>query len=142
MSTSSLPGSSIMPSLRYRDAHAAIDWLCRALGFERHAVYEDDRGGIAHAQLRHGSGMIMLGSVREDAFGCQTIQPDQTGGRVTQSAYIVVADCKAHYALARAAGARIVDAYEEKDYGGAGYSCLDPEGHLWSIGSYDPWQTR
>jgi uncharacterized glyoxalase superfamily protein PhnB len=42
--------SSIVPSLRYRDAQAMIDWICRVLGFERHAVYEDGEGGIAHAQ--------------------------------------------------------------------------------------------
>ena len=39
-----------------------------------------------------------------------------------------------------AAGARIADPLEDKDYGGRGYSCFDPEGHVWSFGSYDPWQ--
>ena len=48
--------------------------------------------------------------------------------------------CKAHYEHAKAAGAVIVDEYEVKDYGGAGYSCRDIEGHLWSFGSYDPWK--
>ena len=133
-------GSTLIPSLRYRDAHAMIDWLCRAFGFERHAVYEDDAGGVAHAQLTYGHGMLMLGSVRDDAFGRRMAQPDEIGGRETQCTCVVVADCKAHYDHARAAGAEIVDAYEEKDYGGAGYSCRDPEGHLWWFGSYDPWQ--
>lgn len=135
-------GSTLIPCLRYRDAHAMIDWLCRAFGFERHAVYDDDAGGVAHAQLVHGHGMLMLGSVRDDAFGRRIAQPDETGGRETQCAYVVVADCKAHCDRARAAGAEIVDDYQEKDYGGAGYSCRDPEGHLWSFGSYDPWRTE
>lgn len=133
------PGSTIIPSLRYRDAHAAIAWLCKAFGFEKHAVYDDDQGGVAHAQLTFGGGMLMLGSASDTPFGRRMIQPDETGGRETQCAYVVVADCKAHYERAKAAGATIVDDYAEKDYGGAGYTCRDPQGHLWSFGSYDPW---
>jgi len=132
-------GSTIIPCLRYRDASAAIAWLCTAFGFSRHAVYEDDAGGIAHAQLTHGRGMIMLGSVRDDAFGRHFVQPDQTGGRETQCACVIVDDCKAHYERAVDAGAVIVEAYAEKDYGGTGYACRDPEGHLWWFGNYDPW---
>jgi len=131
--------STVLPSLRYRDAHAMIDWLCEAFGFEKHAVYDDGHGGVAHAQLVHGNGMVMLGSVRDDAHGRRMAQPDETGGRATQCIYVVVADVRAHYETAKAAGADIVDDYAEKDYGGAGYSCRDPEGHLWSFGSYDPW---
>lgn len=132
--------STIIPGLRYRDAHAAIEWLCNAFGFRKNAVYDDESGGIAHAQLTFGNGMVMLGSFRDDAYGRNLAQPDQTGGRVTQSAYVIVDDCKAHYQHAKAAGAEIVDDYADKDYGGAGYSCRDPEGHLWSFGSYDPWK--
>lgn len=135
-------GSTIIPCLRYRDAHAAIDWLCKAFGFEKHAVYEDDQGGVAHAQLVYGQGMIMLGSVSDNAFGRRMVQPDQVGGSETQCPCVIVADCKAHYTQAKAAGAVIIDEYEEKDYGGAGYSCRDPEGHLWWFGSYDPWQAH
>ena len=131
--------ATIIPSLRYRDAHAAIEWLCCAFGFEKHAVYADG-DVVHHAQLVFGNGMVMLGSVANDsAFGKRIAQPDDIGGRETQCAYVVVADCAAHYARAKAAGAVIIDDYEEKDYGGAGYSCRDPEGHLWSFGSYDPW---
>ena len=133
------PGSTLIPCLRYRDAHAAIAWLCKAFGFQKHAVYDDDAGGVAHAQLTYGNGMLMLGSARDDAFGRRIVQPDQVDGRETQCPYVVVKDCKAHYDHAKAAGAVIVHEYEDKDYGGAGYSCRDLEGHLWSFGSYDPW---
>ncbi|WP_109125894.1 VOC family protein [Dyella sp. C11] len=139
MSKPVVSGSTIIPSLRYRDAHAAIDWLCKAFGFQKHVVYDDENGGVAHAQLIYGSGMLMLGSVNDNAFGQRMVQPDEVGGRETQCACVIVKDCKAHYEQAKAAGAAIVDAYEEKDYGGAGYSCRDPEGHLWWFGSYDPW---
>lgn len=131
--------ATVIPSLRYRDAPAAIEWLCKAFGFEKHAVYAE--GDIVHhAQLAFGNGMVMLGSTdNRSAWGKRMVQPDEIGGRQTQACYVVVSDCAAHYARARAAGAQIVDELEAKDYGGSGYSCRDPEGHLWSFGDYDPW---
>ncbi|KLD65854.1 VOC family protein [Dyella japonica] len=139
MSTPHAAGSTIIPCLRYRDAHAAIDWLCKAFGFHQQAVYEDDQGGVAHAQLTYGNGMLMLGSVNDNEFGRRMVQPDQVDGRETQCPCVIVKDCKAHYEQAKAAGAIIVDEYAEKEYGGAGYGCRDLEGHLWWFGSYDPW---
>jgi uncharacterized glyoxalase superfamily protein PhnB len=134
-------GSTIIPCLRYRDAHAAIDWLCKAFGFEKHAVYEDDQGRVMHAQLVYGLGMVMLSDASPDGFGKHMVQPDEIQGRETQCAAVTVTDCKAHYERAKAAGAVIIDEYAEKDYGGAGYGCRDLEGHLWWFGSYDPWHT-
>jgi uncharacterized glyoxalase superfamily protein PhnB len=133
-------GSTIIPCLRYRDAHAAIEWLCKAFGFQKHAVYENEDGGVEHAQLTFGSGMDMLGEVSDNEFCRHIAQPDDICGRETQCACVIVSNCKSHYQQAKAAGALIVDDYAEKDYGGAGYSCHDPEGHLWYFGSYDPWQ--
>ena len=66
-------------------------------------------------------------------------QPDETEGRETQCAYVIVADCDAHYARAKKAGAAIVRDIQDEDYGGRGYTCRDPEGHIWNFGSYDPW---
>ena len=132
--------STIIPSLRYDDALKAIDWLCDAFGFEKQAVYADDKGVVQHAQLTFGNGMIMLGSTANgSAWGDRIAQPREIGGRETQCPCVIVADCDAHYARAKAAGAEIVDELEHKDYGGAGYSCRDLEGHLWWFGSYDPW---
>jgi len=130
--------STVIPAMRYRDAPAAIDWLCCVFGFERHLVVPDESGGIAHAQLRCGNGMIMLGSACDDDYGRLVKQPREIGGD-TMSAYVIVADCDAHYACTRAAGAEIVMAIEDKDYGGRGYTCRDCEGRLWSFGSYDHW---
>jgi len=135
--------TTIIPSLRYRDALGAIDWLCRAFGFEKSAVHTDDNGIVLHAQLVFGNGMIMLSSVaNEGAWGERIAQPDEIGGRETQCPCVIVSDCQAHYEHAKAAGATIVDEYQVKEYGGAGYSCRDPEGHLWWFGSYDPWKPQ
>lgn len=130
--------STIIPCLRYRDAPAMIDWLCTAFGFARSAVYPDDAGGIAHAQLTLGGGMIMLGSARDDAFGALQSPPHTLGG-TTQSAYVVVADADAVLATAIAAGAEIVMPIKDIDHGGRDFTCRDPEGHLWNIGTYNPW---
>lgn len=140
MNTKVIHGSTIIPGLRYRDAHAAIEWLCKAFGFEKHAVYENEHGRVMHAQLVYGNGMVMLGEVNPDGFGEYVAQPDEIGGRETQCACVTVNDCKAHYERAKAAGAEIIEDYAEKPYGGAGYACRDPQGHLWWFGSYDPWQ--
>jgi uncharacterized glyoxalase superfamily protein PhnB len=131
--------STIVPAMRYRDAPAAIAWLCDAFGFTRHLVVPGPEGTIAHAQLTLGSGMIMLGSVADTPYGKNMRQPDEIGGAETQTAYVVVADVDAHYARAKAAGAEIVIDIKDEDYGGRGYTCRDLEGHIWSFGSYDPW---
>jgi uncharacterized glyoxalase superfamily protein PhnB len=130
-----------MPCLRYRNAPDAIEWLCEAFGFEKQAIYSNENGTIAHAQLTFGNGMIMLGSIpeKETAWGELTKQPDEIGGAETQCAYLIVADPDALYARAKAAGARIIIEIKDEDYGGRGFSCYDLEGHLWNFGSYDPW---
>lgn len=133
-------GSNIIPALRYRNAHVAIDWLCDAFGFERHAVYADERT-VHHAQLVYGNGMIMLGSAdNASEWGRHVALPEEIDGRETQSPCVIVADPDAHYARAKAAGAEIVIDIADQDYGGRGYACRDLEGHLWWFGSYDPWQ--
>lgn len=133
--------SSIVPCLRYEDAHAMIAWLCDAFGFNKHLVVEDGNGGIAHAQLVRGSSMIMLGSEREDVFGGIQSTPRKLGG-TTQSPYLVVADADTVYAKASSMGAQIVIEIKDEDYGGRGFSCRDPEGHVWNIGTYDPWAEK
>ena len=134
--------STIIPSLRYHDALTAIDWLCGAFGFEKHAVYADG-DTVNHAQLTYGNGMIMLGSTsKAGEWSTRFVQPDEIDGRETQCPCVIVGDCDAHYARATAAGAVIVDELKSTDYGGKGYSCRDLEGHLWWFGEYDPWTAQ
>lgn len=130
---------NVIPTMKYEDAPEAIEWLCRAFGFERHLVVGGDGNIIEHAQLTFNGGMIMLGSVRASPFDEMQKPPKATNGIVTQSAYIVVNDVDVHYNRALAAGATIVMEPTDQDYGGRLYSCKDPEGHLWNFGSYDPW---
>lgn len=111
--------ATIIPCLRCHDAPAAIDWLCRAFGFQRHAVYQDG-DVVHHAQLVFGNGMVMLGSVQPGSWGANMIKPDEVGGLETRSACVIVTDADAHYARAKAAGAQIVIEIADQEYGGRG----------------------
>jgi uncharacterized glyoxalase superfamily protein PhnB len=133
--------TTVIPCLRYRDAQSAIEWLCRAFGFEKHLVVPGEGGTIAHAELSFGNGMIMLGSVKKSEFDRLMKQPDEISGAETQTPYVIVADADALYARAKAAGAKIVLDIKDEDYGGRGFSCRDLEGRLWNFGTYDPWGT-
>ena len=131
--------ATIIPTIRYRDASIALDWLCRAFGFEKHLVVPGEHGGIAHAQLVFGNGMVMIGSARDDAFGELQVPLSAPDAPVSQSPYIIVSDVDEHHARAASAGARIVMAPKDQEYGGRLYSCRDLEGNLWNFGSYNPW---
>lgn len=131
--------ATIIPTLRYRDAATAVEWLCQAFGFEKRRVVLSEDSTVAHAELVFGNGMIMLGSTREDEFDQLQQPPPQTDAVVTQSPYILVKDVDQHYERAIAAGAQIVIDIKDEDYGGRDYSCRDLEGHVWNFGTYDPW---
>ena len=135
------PRTTIIPGLRYQDAPAAIEWLCRAFGFERHLVVPGEGDTIAHAQLTFGNGMIMLGSAGEHGGGYDELMatPAESGGANTQASYVIVKDADAHCKQAQAAGATIVLPLTDQDYGGRDYTCRDLEGHVWTFGTYDPW---
>lgn len=132
--------TTIMPCMRYRDAPGAIDWLCSTLGFEAALVVPNEDGSIAHAQLCYGNGMVMLGSIFDTEYGRLMKQPGEIGMAVTQSAYLVVNDADEVYERAVRAGAPILMELKDEEYGGRGFTLRDPEGHVWSIGTYDPWK--
>jgi len=134
--------STIMPTLRYRDARTAIDWLCNVLGFTRHAVYDGPNNTVGHAELALNGGMIMLGSHKDDDYGRGFKSPGELGGVETRSAYVVVADADAVYARAQAAGAPVDRPLQNTAYGSREFSIKDPEGHSWSVGTYDPWASQ
>lgn len=124
----------IYPSFHYHDAPAMIDWLGKAFGFVVRARYED--GDIVHhAELSLGSSMIMVGSARNDAYGKMVGQPGSNGGK---SLYLAVDDADAACARARAAGVTILQEPTDRDYGSREFICADPEGNVWSCGTYWP----
>ena len=126
---------TIYPVVRYRNAKAAIEWLKQALGFEENEVYAGEGDTIAHAQLALAGNLIMLGSSKDIAKS-----PLDLGG-ATGGVYIALdgpAEVDAAYARAKAAGARIVRELGDTDYESREFGVSDPEGHLWSFGTYRP----
>ena len=122
--------ATIFPSLRYKDAARAIEFLEQAFGFRRQMVVEGEGGTIAHAELAYGDSMVMLGTDRPG---------DRYGSHAGQGwMYVVVNDADAHHAQAKAAGAEIVSELTDQDYGSRDYSARDFEGNLWSFGTYQP----
>lgn len=128
---------AVFPFMSYTDAPAAIDWLCRAFGFEKHFAVPGPDGSIAHAQLRYGNGIVMMGSAagRREMFG-MGVPGDFVA--VTGGIYVVVEDVDAHYTRAKVAGAEIIRDLADTDYGSREYMARDPGGHIWSFGTYQP----
>jgi uncharacterized glyoxalase superfamily protein PhnB len=119
----------IYPSLRYRDPKAALEWLERAFGFEKVAAYEDGDGTIMHAEMRWGDGMIMFGAERDDAYA----------GRIGHGwSYVTCDDPDALFERATQAGAEVLRPLTDQDYGSRDFTVRDPEGNVWSFGTYEP----
>jgi len=125
------------PTMRYRDAKAMIAWLEQAFGFERHVVYDAEDGGIAHAELKCGTGLIMVGSARDDFFG-KLVKPPADVSGTTQSVYVAVPDADTAFARAKAAGAEMLMGLTDQPYGSRDFICRDPEGQVWCLGTYAP----
>jgi uncharacterized glyoxalase superfamily protein PhnB len=126
--------ASIHPTFRYRDAEAIIEWLEKAFGFAVNAKYSDG-GAVSHAELSLGGAIIMLGEARDDAYGRMVGGPGQPGGKST---YAAVDDVDAVYETAKAAGAKILEEPVDRDHGGREFICADPQGNVWSFGTYRP----
>jgi len=120
---------SIYPVLKYDDAPAAIDFLERAFGFERLQVHENDDGAVVHAELRREDDVIGLSSTGvgdrmfEQGRGCTTV-------------YVAVDEVDRLHDRAKGAGAEIVMAPTDQDYGSRDFAARDPEGNIWSFGTY------
>jgi PhnB protein len=115
---------NIFPGLRYRDEHAAMEWLTKAFGFQRHALFTDDDGKVVHAEMRLGPGIVMLGAAPECAEGFNV--------------YVYVENVDAHHARARDAGAEIVRPLADTAHGSREYGARDLDGHHWYFGNYRP----
>ncbi len=129
----------ICPAVFYDDASKAIDWLCRAFGFEVQLKIEGEGGRIEHSELRFGEGHIGVsssGGSSDRKVPLPGRSPRSVGGINTQMLAIFVDDVDAHCARARAAGAKIIDEPTTTDYGSdywsdRAYRAEDPEGHHW-----------
>lgn len=127
----------ISPVFLYEDPRRMMDWLEQALGFTSTAHYENDDGSLAHAEMAFGESSIMIGTARDDGFGRYVSTPAKLGGP-SQALYVAVDDADAVHARAVAAGAEIVQPLTDQDYGSRDFTLRDPEGYIWSFGTYRP----
>ena len=131
----------ISSAVYYEDAGKAIDWLCKAFGFEVRLKVEGDGGRIEHSELTFGEGVIMVGSTggkseRPRPLPCKS--PRALGGANTQRLFVWVDAIDEHCQMARTAGAKIVEEPATQDYGEEypsqrSYRAEDPEGHQWGF---------
>ena len=111
-----------------------IRWLKDVFGFTERVVYRGD-GVIHHAELAFGSSILMLGQIRDDDYAKLV---GDVSGRRTDALYVAIGDPDALCAKAKAAGAKIEMELHNTDYGSRDFACRDPEGNLWSFGTYWP----
>lgn len=116
---------TVTPYLLYASCEEALDWLTRAFGFEEVLRYTGEEGYVNHAEMKVGDGHIYLGNPGEGYRNPKELGQDTVG------LYVVVDDVDAHYERAKAAGAEILRAPEDQEYGDRRYDALDPEGHRW-----------
>lgn len=124
----------ISSALWYDEPRAAIDWLCKAFGFEVRLLVEGENGRVEHSELEYGDGLIMVGPPKPEKFP-NTKSPTQAGGN-TQVLMVHVDDVEAHCQRAREAGATIVSEPTTQDYGDdywadRMYEARDLGGHHW-----------
>lgn len=134
MTTNDNRPTHIWPTLIYRDAPAAIDFLTNGLGFTTAIVVpnETDQSVVEHCQLLwpEGGG-IMLGSAGRPGNKFAE-RPTGTG-----AVYVVTARPDEVHDRAIAAGAEVYEPLKDEDYGSRGFSVTDPEGNIWSFGTYN-----
>jgi len=132
----------ISAAMFYDDPKRAIDWLCRAFGFEVRLLVEGQGGRVEHSELEYGDGLIMVAGAgpgyqkQGQTWRTHLATPSQAGAKVTASLAVYVDDAKAHCARAREAGAEICAELTTSDYGDdywadLCYGARDPEGHVW-----------
>jgi uncharacterized glyoxalase superfamily protein PhnB len=127
--------ATIVPALRYRDADAGVEFLRSAFGAEEKEIHRDEHGIIRHAELRLSGGLVMVGpGGRAGLAGRRAGAPAGLDGQPLRGR----GEPDAHHERAVAAGAKLVRPLEDTGYGSREYSVRDPEGNLWSFGTYDP----
>ena len=128
--TDNVPAPTVWPTLRAKDARGLIRFLVDAFGFEETAVYGDG-DMVEHAQLSWPlGGGIMLGSERSTPDDKWPLRAGTSG------CYVVCDEPDALFKRAVAAGAEVVQELNDTDYGSRDFSVRDPEGNLWSFGTY------
>ncbi len=123
----------VWPILTFRDARAAAEFLVAAFGFEVRAIYgrDGDPGVVEHGELRWPlGGGVMFGTAGKDDTPFGRRQPGN------EAVYVVCDEPDALFERATGVGASVVRGLKDEDYGSRGFTAKDPEGNLWTFGTY------
>jgi uncharacterized glyoxalase superfamily protein PhnB len=126
------PTATVYPGLQYADADAAMKWLEDVLGCKRREDHRDDDGNVAHAEMEFQGAVLMLSSA---GVGREPFKSLPAGGRLI---YIAIDEVDSLYESVRKAGGDIALEITDTDYGSRDFTVRDPEGNLWSFGTYRP----
>ena len=134
--------SSIWPVLHYDDTTTALRFLIEVFGFREIIAVADDDNDIVHAEVGWpGGGCIVFGSTKHTDSVHGAMKPG------TSAVYVVTADVDAaHERVRRAQDAAVVQAPNHTRFGSGAetyaFTAADPEGNLWTFGTYRGTATR
>jgi len=120
------------PYLTIRDAARALEFYKRAFGAQEVVRMDAPNGKIAHAEIKIGDSMIMLGDEMPGG-GCKS--PQSLGG-TTGGVMLYVESADAVFKQAVAAGAEIEMPLADMFWGDRYGRLKDPFGHSWSIATH------
>ncbi len=125
---------TVIPSLCYDNAPAAIEWLREIFGMTEHFVAPGEDGRIDHAQISWRGSLVMLSTVSHDEGVWHDLSYRHGSVNLTAESREQVDEI---YARALAAGATVMQPLEDTSYGSHAFTLADPEGNLWYLGTYD-----
>jgi uncharacterized glyoxalase superfamily protein PhnB len=124
---------NVAPYLFYDDVDRAARFLEEAFGFKRIFESPAPEGGLAHAQLAHGAGKVMLGqtTAASGGKGLHPVKNPRSLDALHAGVYVYLDDVDAHCARARSAGANVLLEPADQPWGDRMYCAVDPEGQFW-----------
>lgn len=124
---------TVTPALTVHDAARMIEFYKEAFGAEeRYRMPTPDGKGIAHAEMKIGDSVFMLG---EEMPGDEGGSPQTLGGTPV-GFYIYVKDVDDAFDRAVAAGAAIKHPVEDMFWGDRVGTVADPSGHTWMLATH------
>jgi len=120
----------VTPYILYEDVEAALAFLAKAFGFKERMRIPMADGKVGHAEMELADGVVMMGCPGPDYRNPKRL------GHKTQMVHVYVDDVDAHYAHAKAAGAKIIAEPTDQFYGDRNYRAQDPQGHEWCFAQH------
>jgi uncharacterized glyoxalase superfamily protein PhnB len=133
-----MSGPTIISSLIYADAEAGIKWLTEVLGLTLKSLHKTPDGKVAFAELVWRTGIVFVSSRPPE---------DNPWSRVGVASIALVGEdansVSKHYDRACAANVDVVRALHVAHTpafpaGSTQFDVRDPEGNLWTIGTFQP----